>query len=369
MCASYTGISVVSEGGPRIVALGGGHGLAASLAALRLLTREITAVVTVADDGGSSGRIRRELPVIPPGDLRMALAALLEDGDNPWEELLQHRFGGDGALAGHPVGNLVLTGLMELTGDCVQALDTISRLVGAIGRVLPMSTVPLEIMAEVGGIDDDPSSTRRIRGQVAVAATPGRVLSVSLIPDKPPACPEAVAAIHAADAVVLGPGSWFTSVLPHVMVPELAAALEETSARRIVALNLAPQPGETEGFSPQAHLDVLHTHAPKLAIDAVIADTAAVNDAEGLAAAVHELGGELDLSPVAVDDGTPRHDPDRLAAAFARVLASVVGTPANDRTGDRVEDRAGSRDSTVRSRAEPATTAQTHGDERVNTGR
>lgn len=344
---------------PRVVALGGGHGLAASLSALRRLTQDITAVVTVADDGGSSGRIRRELPVIPPGDLRMALAALLKDGGNPWEELLQHRFGGSGALAGHPVGNLVLTGLMELTGDSVQALDTVSRLVGAIGRVLPMSTVPLEIVAEVAGIDDDPSSVRRIRGQVAVAATPGRVVSVSVIPDKPPACPEAVEAIHAADAVVLGPGSWFTSVLPHVMVPELAAALEETNARRIVALNLAPQPGETEGFSPQAHLDVLHTHAPRLPIDAVIADTAAVNDADGLATAVQDLGGKLDLSPVAVDDGTPRHDPDRLAAAYARVLASAVGSSARDWTGDSAEDRAGSRDSAL----------QTGGDQRVNTGR
>ncbi len=159
---------------PKVVSLGGGHGLSATLSALRFVTSEITAIVTVADDGGSSGRIRRELPVIPPGDLRMALAALAGDDawGHLWEELLQHRFGGSGALAGHPVGNLVITGLMDLTGDAVAALDAVGRMIGAVGRVLPMSAVPLEIIAEVAGIDDDPSVTRTIRGQVAVAATP-----------------------------------------------------------------------------------------------------------------------------------------------------------------------------------------------------
>jgi uncharacterized cofD-like protein len=306
--------------GPKVVALGGGHGLAASLGALRRLTTELTAIVTVADDGGSSGRIRRELPAIPPGDLRMALAALAGAGRKDWESLVQHRFGGSGALAGHPVGNLIITGLAELTGDTVRALELTGELLGAVGRVLPMSTVPLEIVAEVADIDDEPGATRRIRGQVAVASTPGRVLSVAVLPEHPPACAEAVQAIRDADFVVLGPGSWFTSVLPHLMVPALAEAILQTSAQRVVALNLAQQVGETDGFSPEKHLDVLCAHAPKLRIDVVVADTTAVPDRRSLAAAVERIGAHLVLAPVAAQDGTARHDPRLLAAAYAQVF-------------------------------------------------
>jgi uncharacterized cofD-like protein len=310
---------------PRVVALGGGHGLAASLGALRQITEQLTAIVTVADDGGSSGRIRRELPAIPPGDLRMALAALASPDRKNWESLVQHRFGGSGALAGHPVGNLLITGLAELTGDTVLALELTGELLGAVGRVLPMSTVPLEIVAEVADIDDEPGMTRRIRGQVAVASTPGRVLSVTVVPEDPPACPQAVAAVRDADYVVLGPGSWFTSVLPHLMVPDLAAALLETPARRVIALNLAPQVGETDDFSPEKHLDVLCAHAPKLRIDVVVADSAAVADSRALAATVERLGAELVLAPVAAADGSARHDPVLLAAAYRSVFEGAAG--------------------------------------------
>jgi uncharacterized cofD-like protein len=317
-----------------VVALGGGHGLAASLAALRRLTPHVTAVVTVADDGGSSGRLRRELGALPPGDLRMALAALAGDDEwgHTWVEVLQHRFGGTGALAGHPVGNLLLTGLAETLGDPVAALDTVATLVGAVGRVLPMSPLPLEIAAEVTGLDDaDPAGVRRIRGQVAVATTVGRVASVSLVPPAPPACAEAVRAVAEADLVVLGPGSWFTSVLPHVLVPDLLDALVSTGARRVVALNLAAQPGETAGFSPQQHLEVLSAHAPGLRLDAVVADIDAVSDARGLMSGVSALGARLVLAPVAAGDGTARHDPERLAAAYQQVLgefSSVVDQAA-----------------------------------------
>jgi uncharacterized cofD-like protein len=313
--------------GPRVVALGGGHGLAASLAALRRLTPHLTAVVTVADDGGSSGRLRRELGAVPPGDLRMALATLAGDDEwgRTWADLLQHRFGGSGALAGHPVGNLVITGLAELLGDPVAALDRTAQLIGAVGRVLPLSPIPLEIAADVVGIDaDDPGRMRRIRGPVAVATTCGRVVSVSLVPKSPPACAEAVAAIRAADAVVFGPGSWFTSVIPHVLVPDLLTALVDTPAQRVVALNLAPQPGETDGFSPQEHLDALCAHAPGLTLDAVVADVDAVVDSRGLMAAAAALGARLVLAPVAAGDGTPRHDPARLAAAYGEVIAGRV---------------------------------------------
>jgi uncharacterized cofD-like protein len=320
-----------------VVALGGGHGLHASLSGLRRVTRDLTAVVTVADDGGSSGRLRREFGVLPPGDLRMALAALCGDDawGTTWSRVIQHRFAGMGepgagepgdgpeqGLAGHAVGNVLIVALWELLGDTVQGLDWVARLLGAHGRVLPMSSVPIDLVAEVEGADPDrPDELSIVRGQVACATTQGRVRSVSLIPADPPACPQAVQAIGAADWVVLGPGSWFTSVLPHLLVPDLAAALVGTRARRLVALNLAPQPGETDGFSPHTHLEVLADHAPALAIDVVLADRAAVGGATvALEKAASLLGARLVLADLAVGDGSPRHDPRRLAGAFAQIF-------------------------------------------------
>jgi uncharacterized cofD-like protein len=307
--------------GPRVVALGGGHGLAATLQALRRVTPEVTAVVTVADDGGSSGRLRAELGALPPGDLRMALAALAGEDEwgRSWEALLQHRFPGEGPLGGHAVGNLILTGLAESTGDPVAALDLVGRLVGARGRVLPMSPVPLEICADV--LEPD-GGTVEIVGQVAVATTTGQVAAVRLRPESPPACKQAVQAVEDADWVVFGPGSWFTSVLPHLLVPDLRDALMRTRARRLVALNLAPQQGETAGFSPEAYLDVLASHAPDLRIDVVLADESMVVDTRGLMAAAESAGGRLVLAPLALGDGTPRHDPSRLASAYEQIFES-----------------------------------------------
>ena len=306
----------------KVVALGGGHGLAATLQALRSVTPDLTAIVTVADDGGSSGRLREELSALPPGDLRMALASLAGDDEwgRTWKRLLQHRFGGDGPLAGHAVGNLLLTGLTESTGDPVVALDLVAKLLGISGRVLPMSPVPLQICADVqldGHVEE-------VVGQVAVAVTQGQVIDVRLRPDDPPACKEAVAAVEDADWVVFGPGSWFTSVLPHLLVPELRGALERTSARRLVALNLAPQAGETAGFSPEAYLDVLVRQAPNLRIDVVLADEQMVVDTRGLMTAAQSVGGRLVLAPVALGDGTPRHDPQRLARAYEEVFEGVA---------------------------------------------
>jgi uncharacterized cofD-like protein len=321
----------------RVVALGGGHGLFASLSGLRRVTRDLTAIVTVADDGGSSGRLRREFGVLPPGDLRMALAALCGDDEwgTTWSQLIQYRFpagaaGGDSGsgLSGHAVGNVLIVGLWELLGDTVQGLDWVGRLLGAHGRVLPMAAVPLDLAAEVQGADPGrPDEISIVHGQVACATTTGRVRSVALIPADPPACPEAVQAIGAADWVVLGPGSWFTSVLPHLLVPDLAAALVGTRARRLVALNLAPQPGETEGFSPHTHLEVLARHAPNLAIDVVLADRAAAGGSiDELEKAASHFGARLVLADLAVADGSPRHDPLRLAGAFAQIFEGEDST-------------------------------------------
>ncbi|GAA0443162.1 putative gluconeogenesis factor [Acrocarpospora corrugata] len=310
----------MSEPAPaaKVVALGGGHGLYASLSALRRVTADLTAVVTVADDGGSSGRLRRELGVLPPGDLRMALAALCGDDEwgQTWSRVVQHRFGSDGELHGHAVGNLLIVALWELLDDPVQALEWVGRLLGAHGRVLPMAAVPLDIQAEV----ELDGVVTIVRGQVACAVTPGRVRAISLIPPDPPVSPEAIRAIHEADWVVFGPGSWFTSVLPHLKVPELARALYATSARRLVILNLAPQPGETDGFSPQKHLEVLRQHAPALLVDAVLADTSVTDDPAELEKAAVGLGGRLVLADVGASDGSPRHDAPRLAQVLDEIF-------------------------------------------------
>ncbi len=315
---------------PKVVALGGGHGLFAMLTALVELDVEVTAVVTVADDGGSSGRLRREVPgIVPPGDLRMALAALAEPTDRGrlWTTTFQHRFLGQGALAGHPVGNVVLVGLSQVLDDPVAALDAAGELLGARGRVLPMACEPLDIVAEVLGLDEDPRALRRIRGQVAVASTPGTVQSVRLEPADARACPEALAAIAAADLITFGPGSWYSSVLPHLMLPDLAAAIIASAAHRLVVLNLAPQVGETEGFSPEEHLDVLSAHAPDLRIDTVLADRRSVALPQRLGTAATGIGATLELHDVAVA-GTARHDTGRLAASLKTIIDRSVSARA-----------------------------------------
>lgn len=330
--------------GPKVVALGGGHGLAASLRALRRVTDDLTAVVTVADDGGSSGRLRRELGVLPPGDLRMALAALCGDDDwgQTWSRVAQHRFRSEGELHDHSVGNLLIVALWELLGDSVAGLDWVARLLDARGRVLPMSLVPLDIEAvvELDGPDGEPGGEglATVRGQVAVATTAGRLVHVGLVPDQPPACREAVKAVTEAEWVVLGPGSWFTSVIPHLLVPDLADALAMTPARRVVVLNLAPQPGETMGFSPETHLEVLASYDGDLALDAVLADERAVPDPASLRSAAADMGAELHLAPLASDDDPHVHDPDRLAAAF-QALFTGAGGPGRARHDTRTSDR------------------------------
>jgi uncharacterized cofD-like protein len=312
------------EDGPKVVAFGGGHGLAASLTALRRVASELTAVVTVADNGGSSGRLRAELGVLPPGDLRQALAALCRDDEwgRTWAEVLQHRFPRGEELHEHALGNLLIVTLWDLLGDHVRGLDWVGRLLGSAGRVLPMAAVPLDIIATVRGLDPlAPDSLSRVCGQVQVATTPGEVAAVALEPDSPPACPEAVEAVHAADWVVLGPGSWFTSVIPHLLVPELAAALRETSARRLLTLNLAEQPGETSGFTPTSYLGVFRAHAPQQEVDVVLVDAAtSANDRARLADLAEEVGATLAVAPLRRTDGSARHDPGLLSAAYASVM-------------------------------------------------
>lgn len=307
----------------RVVALGGGHGLAASLAALKLVADQVTAVVTVADDGGSSGRLRAEYDVLPPGDLRMALAALCADSDwgHTWRDVLQHRFGGDGALAGHSLGNLLIVALWDLLGDTVAGLDLVGGLLRSRGRVLPMAAVPLQMEAWIRGHDPQrPDDVVTVLGQHRVASSTGVVEQIRILPEDPPGCPESLQAVRDADWVVIGPGSWFTSVLPHVLVPQLREALATTSARRLLTLNLELHAGETRGFRAADHLTSLAAHAPALRIDTVLADPSVTDDEAELRDAAAGLGAALVVAPVAARGKPGHHDRLRLAAAYRDVF-------------------------------------------------
>jgi uncharacterized cofD-like protein len=338
-----------TERAVRIVAFGGGHGLHASLTALLAVADKIpldvTAVVTVGDDGGSSGRLRASRGVLPLGDLRQALAALA--GPSPravaTAELFQHRFGSptgdvhqrrfgeaesgrevsdighsDDGLVGHAIGNLVLCGLLEMYGDPIAALEHAAAMVEARGRVLPMSPVPVEIAADVRAPGGGP--LRTVTGQHAVALCPDHVEAVRLTPADPPACAAAVTAVTEADWLVFGPGSWYTSVIPHLLVPDLARAIRKTLARRLVILNLAVET-ETHGLSLSDHLGALTRYLPGLRADVVLADGEAVGDPWPVRHAAESLGARLVLAPMAAGDGSPRHDPSALAAALSPVLA------------------------------------------------
>lgn len=317
------GAPLRGEAGQRVVAFGGGHGLSATLKALRHITHQLTAVVTVADDGGSSGRLREEMQVLPPGDLRMALASLCDESEwgLTWRDLMQHRFETEGPLAGHALGNLLITGLWQMFDDPVEGLDWVGRLLQAHGRVLPMSSVPVQIEASVQ-VDDH---QERVSGQVKVATVGYPISEVFLTPEDPPV-PEAVLeAIAAAEWVVLGPGSWYTSVLPHLLVSDLHRALVTTQAHRALIMNLARQRGETEALSAGDHIRVLHHCAPDFKLDVIIADPGTVDDVDDLVEAAELVGARLLLRQVRTGSGQPIHDPLRLAAALRDAFDGYLG--------------------------------------------
>ncbi|HUG86487.1 MAG TPA: gluconeogenesis factor YvcK family protein [Euzebya sp.] len=242
----------MNDGNGGVVAVGGGHGLARTLNALLRLGQRPTAIVTVADDGGSSGRLRRDHGIIAVGDMRMALQTLAQDSD--MARLFAHRFG-QGTLHGHALGNLALLALAETHGgDFVAAVHEAGQMMGCRGTVIPCTTDDVTLVAAVDGAVVD--------GQVAVAHTPGRHRSVWLEPRDPKACPEAVAAIHAAEAIVLGPGSLFTSVIPNLLVPDIARAIASSAGPVVYVANLTTQRGETDGMDLVDHVDALLDHLP-----------------------------------------------------------------------------------------------------------
>jgi len=289
------------------VALGGGHGLASSLRAVRRYADDVCAIVSVADDGGSSGRLRADFGIPPPGDLRKCLVALAEP-EALWTRAFEHRFAG-GELEGHAFGNLVIAGLADATGDFSLALAEAGRLLGAVGRVVPATREPVVLKAVVG--TDGYGGEGSVQGQVAVANA-GRIVGVSLVPTDPEPPEAALEALARADQVVIGPGSLFTSVLAVVAVPALRAALACTPGRKVYVCNLREQKPETTGYDVAAHIEALAAHG--LDVDVVLYHPGALPVGRPPVMCVER--------PVA-RQGDTAHDPELLAAALVDLVGQV----------------------------------------------
>jgi uncharacterized cofD-like protein len=297
-----------------VVALGGGHGLAAALRGIRRYASSVTAIVSVADDGGSSGRLRRDLGVLPPGDLRRCLVALAND--DLWARTFEHRFTA-GELDGHALGNLVLVALTESTGDFTAALDAAGRLLGTVGRVLPATTEPVVLKAEVG-LSDAASSNEddveEVEGQVAVQNS-RNIRRVELVPADASAPTDAVRAIDAADQVVLAPGSLYTSLLPVLCVANLRDAIAGTRGRVVQVANLRPQPPETSGLDGTGHLRAVRAHGVR--VDVFLSNAGGVLEVDD--EEIRAMGAVPVTAPVATERGLT-HDSERLAQALQRLL-------------------------------------------------
>jgi uncharacterized cofD-like protein len=296
-----------SSNGPRVVAFGGGHGLAVALRAIRRYAGDVTAVVSVADDGGSSGRLRRDLGVPPPGDIRRCLVALAGD-DTVWAAAFEHRFSG-GELDGHALGNLVLVGLAETLGSFSDALEEAGRLLHAVGRVLPATSEPVELRAQV--LEPTP---RTVSGQVAVANTHG-IRRVAIVPEAPEAPEGVLAAIAAADQVVLAPGSLYTSVIPPLLVPAIRDAIAAGPGRVVQVSNLRPQVPETAGLDATDHLEAVLGHGVR--VDAFVYDIQSSLHADPARIRAHGV------EPVAADvarEGGGAHDPVQLAITLRALV-------------------------------------------------
>lgn len=323
----------------RLVAFGGGHGLFATLRAGRSLLAEyvikdLTAIVGVSDDGGSSGRIRRAFDVAPPGDLRMAITALLPQGTvgENIELILQYRFPdrdtgisideSSSGLEGHVVGNVLLTALWNAGASTHEGLDLLSSFFGVQGRILPCSSGAIDIQATISGLDpEQPDLLQKVRGQVAIATTTGTVTQIQIEPKEPPACAEAVNAIDEADLLVFGPGSWFTSVVPPLLVPSIREAIIKSSAHRILIMNLTEQIGETSGYTTVDYLDSWGKLFPEINLDLIIVDPNFVEDEQDCEQAARRIGARVFSIDVATSEVT--HDPEKLARALRQAAIEI----------------------------------------------
>ncbi|MCC6175298.1 MAG: YvcK family protein [Chloroflexi bacterium] len=308
------------ERGPKIVAIGGGTGLSTMLRGLKHYSANVTAIVTVADDGGSSGRLRRELGVLPPGDFRNCIVALA-DAEPLMARLFQYRFGQGSGLDGHSFGNLFIVAMSGITGNFEEAIREASRVLAVRGQILPSTLENVTLCAE---LEDE----AHVRGESKISQTTARIRRVYLQPDRPAAFPEAVRAILDADMVIVGPGSLYTSILPNLLVDGIAKAVASTEALRVYVCNVATQPGETDDFRASDHLHALLKHQRENPIDVVLANhnlegaikpewnvKHVVADVDDLS----RLGVKVALHDVVDPNNALRHSPDKLAAALMQL--------------------------------------------------
>ena len=313
------------EGGPAVTVIGGGHGLSVLLRGLKKATGNVTAVVTVADDGGSSGRLREGLGIIPPGDMRNCLVALA-DTEPLMEKLFQYRFEGNSELAGHSFGNLFLAAMNEVTGDMETALKESSKVLAVNGKVLPASNehVRLDALMTDGTV---------VQGESHIPEAKKQIKRVRLFPEHPKAVASALEAIHESDLVVLGPGSLYTSVMPNLLVDGIADALRETRAVKIYICNAMTQPGETDGYTASMHARAIFEHAGSGVIDYVLVNNARISEeerdkfaAKGVAAVkvdkkeLNALGVGFVQADIVNEKDRGRHDPDKLVKHLMRML-------------------------------------------------
>jgi uncharacterized cofD-like protein len=316
------------ERGPRIVVIGGGHGLATLLRGVKRFTNNITAIVTVADDGGSSGMLRRSLGVLPPGDIRNCLAALSND-EAMLTQLFQYRFAnGSSGLDGHSFGNLFITALAEITGSFEEAIAESGRVLSVSGRVLPSTLHNVRLVADV--LLPYVVSEVRVEGESQIPESTGKVQRVWLEPISPPAFPKAIQAILASDLLIIGPGSLYTSVIPNLLVPDIANAIRSSRALKLYICNVASQPGETDGYTCGDHLRAVEEHAGKNLFDVVVCNHDFTPEMPGNLGWVR-IDPELEkyyalYCADLVDREKPwRHDGQRLAQAARELLEERTG--------------------------------------------
>jgi uncharacterized cofD-like protein len=323
----------IAVSGPKIVAIGGGHGLSALLSGLKRYTTNLTAIVTVADDGGSSGRLRRELGVLPPGDFRMCIAALADD-ENLVTQLFQYRFGSGSGLSGHSFGNLFIAAMAELTGSFEKAVLESSKVMAIKGRIIPSTLQDVMLCAELRELKPQAEQVANaanitpVRGESSIGKTGYPIERVWLEPNDPQAYPEAVRAILDADLVVIGPGSLFTSVMPNLLVPGILQALRQTSATRVYVANVATERGETDKFTLSDHVTALERHIGRGMVDVVIANNfinSSFMPPEGVdmvlpESTLHKSIARVVQADVADGEHPWRHDPPKLADAVLKLL-------------------------------------------------
>jgi uncharacterized cofD-like protein len=315
--------------GPKIVAIGGGHGLNTLLRGLKEHTDNITAIVTVADDGGSSGKLRRDLGMLPPGDFRNCLAAL-SDSEGLVSQLFQYRFGEGTELEGHSFGNLYLTAMTAITGSFESALEESSRVLAVRGRVIPSTLAQVTLCAErISSAEGAPGRLERVCGESSIGLAGSHIERVYLDPEDPPAYPAAIRAILDSDMIAIGPGSLYTSVLPNLLVPDLARAIETAQARKVYVCNVATQMGETEGYDVSDYVGALQQHVGTDLFHLVLAnDTYLEKPPPGRGVdwvRLPETSVSMDCELAArdlVDRQHPwRHDSNKLAAALMELLS------------------------------------------------